>query len=360
MRFFTGKTESLNAGNASECRRSSEVQAGASFSCFRKRTGTAVLVLCSAAVLLLCLCCGEVFLSPARLFEILSGNGDPVLYGMLVNLRLPRIAAGFLAGCALGISGSVFQTVLKNPLADPFTAGVSGGASLGAAAGIILGLSGPGLALAAFGGSMVSVLCTELLSSDCSFGSASLILAGLAMSFVMSSGVMLLFAISDPEKIHRAMLWLMGDLSIARYSLLPQSLIICLTAFFIIMIHHRHCDLLSFGRNFSLSSGVSDGSIRILFLCASVLAAVSVSLAGVIAFVGLAVPHFVRFASGPGHLRLIPLSGLAGGVFLAACDSAGRMAASPYEIPAGIITGFLGGIFFIIFILRRRAGKADG
>lgn len=310
----------------------------------------ALLTIC----LLVSLMTGEYFVSPSELLNVFTGNADDLISGIIMNLRLPRIGAAFLAGSALAVSGTVFQSVLKNPLADPYIVGVSGGAALGAAIGIVFTPNGLAPGLLAFAGGLAAVSFVEIFSRRYAYGSAALILTGISVSFVVSSAVMLLFCFAKSEDVHRALMWLMGDLSIARYDFLPYGFIVCLILFFIIIFHHRHCDIISLGSDFSRSSGVTVRNVRLLFWAASLLAAVSVAIVGVIGFVGLIVPHILRYIFGSGHLRLLPLSIVTGGMFLVCCDALGRSVISPYEIPVGVITGFCGGMFFLVYMLSGR------
>lgn len=305
---------------------------------------------------LITLMAGERFIPPAGILAALTGNAPEPAGAIVMSLRLPRAAAAFLAGASLSVSGAVFQSVLRNPLADPYILGVSGGAALGAAAGIILAPAGFTPELLAFLGSIISVFFVEMLSRRCGYGSPSLILAGISMSFVISSAVMLLFCFAKADDVHRALMWLMGDLSMARYSFLLPGFAACAFLTGVIFFNHKSCDIISFGRDFSISTGVSGAKLRLIFIAASLLAAVSVSVAGVIGFVGLIVPHVFRYIFGANHISLIPLSALGGGVFLMLCDALGRSAVSPYEIPAGVITCFCGGIFFLVYmiVIRRR------
>ena len=299
---------------------------------------------------------GEHFISPGELLSVFFGQADSLTESIVLNLRLPRIGTAFIAGAALSVSGAVFQSVLKNPLADPYILGISGGAALGTAAGLILLPFGLAPEILAFAGSLLSVLFVEMFSRRYGYGSPSLILAGISMSFVVSSAVMLLFCLARADEVHKALMWLMGDLSIARYSILGRGSAACLFFVLIIFLNHKSCDIISFGRDFSLSTGVSENRVRFLFITASLLAAVSVLLAGIIGFVGLIVPHLFRYAFGAKHISLIPLSAIGGGIFLILCDTLGRSLVSPYEIPAGVITCFFGGIFFLayLFAYRRR------
>ena len=180
-----------------------------------------------------------------------------------------------------------------------------------------------------------------------------MVLTGVALSFMLSSGVLLLFSVLRSEEVHRVLLWLMGDLSIARYGLIARMGIFLAVLLAGAMLYHRQMDIISFGEEFASSLGVRRGDVFALFWLGAMLAAVPVALAGVIGFVGLVVPHLARHFFGPRHLHLVPASALGGGMMLALADAAGRVLAPPYEIPAGVITGFFGGIFFLIILIRR-------
>ena len=303
------------------------------------------------------LAAGERFISPVELLSVFFGQPDSLTESIVLNLRLPRIGAAFISGAALSVSGVVFQSALRNPLADPYILGISGGAALGTVAGVIFLPFGVAPEILAFAGSIASVFFVEMFSRRYGYGSPSLILAGISMSFVVSSAVMLLFCFAKADEVHKALMWLMGDFSIARYSFLGRGFAACFFLISVIFLNHKSCDIISFGKDFSLSTGVSQNKVRFLFITASLLAAVSVLLAGVIGFVGLIVPHLFRYVFGANHIRLIPFSAMGGGIFLMLCDALGRSFVSPYEIPAGIITCFFGGIFFLVymFTLRRRA-----
>jgi len=192
-----------------------------------------------------------------------------------------------------------------------------------------------------------------LISKLRRFGSSSLILAGISLSFILWAGVLLIFALSPSQQVHKALLWLMGDLSIARYSMLYRAVPLSALVIIFSLIYHRHLNIIAFGDELSLSMGITAGDIRNIFWLAAVLAAISVSLAGIIGFVGLIIPHITRTLFGPDHKRLIILSSVVGALFLAACDTLGRTIAPPYEIPIGVITGFIGGIFFLVLMIRK-------
>ncbi|TAL35034.1 MAG: iron ABC transporter permease [Spirochaetes bacterium] len=314
---------------------------------------TAALIAVSGAAVVLSLSLGSTFISPYALIQALGGDRDSIEFIILTKLRLPRLFMALAVGASLAVSGALYQSLLRNPLADPYTIGVSGGASLGATVAIVASLSAAWVVFAAFTGAIAVIAAVYLLARRLRMGNTPLILGGIALSFIFSSAVMLLFSVSRAEQVHRALMWLMGDLGIARYAILLPGSLLALALAVLSWAHARQLDILSFGESFAKGLGVSRAEIVRIFWIGSMLAAVSVALAGVIGFVGLIVPHVVRLVSGPGHRRLLPYSALAGGAFLALADAAGRAIVPPYEIPAGVITGFFGGIFFLGLLLAR-------
>lgn len=317
----------------------------------------ALFLLAGATLLVLSLSLGSTVISPAKAWKALTGDGSSLDYLILVNLRIPRVLMALLVGSSLAVSGALFQSLLKNPLSDPYTVGVSGGAAFGATVAIALSLGNFFITLFAFGGSLLAVSLVYALSRKRIFSGESLILTGLAVSFILSSGVLLIFTLVRAESVHRALLWLMGDLSLARYDLLGSMGLFPAALILLAMAYSRHLNIISFGEEFSRNLGVRDRDIRNLFWIASLLSALSVSMAGTIGFAGLIVPHMMRSLFGPHHARLLPASAVGGGIFVMACDAFGRSVHPPYEIPVGIITGFLGGIFFLFILLRRSGGR---
>jgi len=315
-----------------------------------------ILVAVGLVLVVASLCIGTMMLSPFALMRVFFSNAHGVEYAIVASIRLPRILLALSVGASLAVSGTVFQAVLKNPLADPYIIGVSGGAALGATIGILLKAPPYGITAAAFVASMSTITVVYLLSKRMRLGSNALILSGLALGFILSAAVLLMYALSRSEEIHRALLWLMGDLSEARYEDINRAGIIAVFLVLIIMAFHKHLDVISMGDRFSKNLGITENNIRLLFWTASLLSAISVSLAGVIGFVGLIIPHYMRNLFGPGHFRLIPVTAVGGALFLLISDTIGRSVAPPYEIPVGVITGFLGGIFFLVHITRKGSG----
>ncbi len=316
---------------------------------------TAILAVLGGLAIVASLCMGSAFITPARVLEVLWDRIPGPEYEILTRLRLPRILMAFTIGAALAVSGVLFQALLKNPLSEPYTIGVSGGAAFGASIAIILLNQSVYIVLLAFGGSITVIFLVFLLSRRVRIGSTALILGGIALSFILHSALLLLFSVSKSQEVHKALFWLMGDLSIGRFdamgSIGPLTALVIAISFF----YHRHLNIIAFGESFAKNLGVRPWEIKNIFWLAALLAALSVSLGGVIGFVGLIIPHAVRYIFGPNHGVVLPVAALGGGVFLVFSDTLGRAIAPPYEIPVGIITGFLGGIFFLLLLLRKRS-----
>jgi len=319
----------------------------------RKGSKYITLALIGFILIFISLSLGTEIITPFKMFDIFTGNSKGVYYNIIFNIRIPRVFMTLIIGASLGLSGLIFQAILKNPLAEPYLIGVSGGAAFGATIAIILSLSYHFTVIFAFSGSLASITSVYAISRRMKIGTTSLVLAGIAISFILSSTVLLLFSLSKSEQVHKAVMWLMGDLSIARYSNLKWMSILTIFLIILIMMFYKHLNIISFGDKFSKNLGVSENNIRFLFWIAALLAAISVSLCGVIGFVGLIVPHVMRNIFGPDHLKLIPVVSIGGALFLLISDTIGRSIAPPYEIPVGIITGFFGGIFFLLFMIKK-------
>jgi iron complex transport system permease protein len=310
-----------------------------------------LFVIAVIVVLVICVSAGQSFIAPWKVISAASDDGIRVIF---FNLRLPRVLTAFAVGAALAVSGALFQSLLKNPLADPYTIGVSGGASLGAAAAIIAGLSYPLIAGSSLAGGIMIALAVSAMARMRNASPSSVILAGVSLSLILSSGVTLLFALGESRSVHKALLWLMGDFSLARVTfLVPTAAGMGLLALFA-LVYAPHLNLLTYGAAYAKSAGVSRRDAMVIFWIASSLTALAVSLCGVVAFAGLVIPHLARRVTGADHRALLPVCTLGGGAFLALCDTIGRTLAYPYEVPSGVVTGIVGGVFLLVMIMRRR------
>lgn len=276
---------------------------------------------------------------------------------ILWHIRMPRIMLGLVTGIGLAASGCVFQGMLRNPLADPYTLGISGGAAFGATLGMIVaGAAGTiFLPFWAFGGTLIAVVLVYAAASRREFSNATLILSGVILGFIFSSMVLLIFALADARQVHAAILWLMGDLSTSQASVRTAAFVGIPPAVVALAVFSRELDILSLGDDKASHLGVEPGFVKkMLFVAASFITALCVCAAGVIGFVGLMIPHFMRSIVGSRHRMLLPASALAGGAFLVLCDAVARSIMAPMELPVGVITGLAGGLFFLSFLFRRR------
>ena len=292
--------------------------------------------------------------------KALLGQGDNITLTVIRQIRVPRIIMAMTAGAGLAASGCVFQGILKNPLADPFTLGLSGGAAFGASAGFIFGLASISWILipfSAFAGAVLAVGAVYILSSKKRFDSGSMILSGVIISYIFSSAVMLLFSLSNSHQVYSAFIWLMGNLSVFDERLLPVVCIIVVAGTAILCLSGNIINTLTLGSQKAGTLGINiEKTVKIIFLLTSLITAACVSCCGVIGFVGLMIPHIMRKIVGGNHSLLIPASAFAGCIFLPLCDTLSRTLFSPVEIPVGVITSIIGGLFFI-FLMLKNNGK---
>jgi iron complex transport system permease protein len=277
---------------------------------------------------------------------------------ILISIRLPRVIVAALMGIALGASGAVLQGILKNPLADPYILGISSGAALAATIGLLTGFSLFGyfnIPLSAFfGASIVSILVGVIGWRHGKILPERLLLAGIGLSFFFYAMLMLIISISSSEGIRRAVLWIFGDLSIADWSLIPYGFVLITVGLCIALFRTHALNALMLGDELAHSLGFSVHKERFfLFVSVALMTSASVALGGTIGFIGLLIPHIVRFFIGANNTKLIPLSAMCGGAFLCISDVIGRSIISPMEIPSGIITALIGSPYFL-YLLRKR------
>jgi iron complex transport system permease protein len=281
---------------------------------------------------------------------------------IVTEVRLPRVALGFLAGAALATAGMAFQALFRNALATPYTLGVSAGASLGAAiyvhTGVAASLAGiPGHAYAALAGAVVAIaLVYAIARATAEFASATLLLAGVAVSFLFTSIILAIQYVGDVTTSFRIGRWLLGGLEVVGFVPVVHVLPFAVIGIAILLGISRELDLLVIGEESAAARGVRVGAIKqLVFAAASLMVGGVVATCGPIGFVGLVVPHIGRIMLGPSHRTLGPFSVLAGGTFLVACDAVGRTVVAPVEIPVGIITALIGGPFFLAMLVQGHA-----
>ena len=277
----------------------------------------------------------------------------------IAMFRRYRLAAGFLVGAALALSGAVLQALLRNPLAEPYVLGVSSGGAFGAALVIVAGLA-TWHVLALPGGAFVAALATLLtvyaLASRSGAPSVyGLILSGVVVSAMLNSLLMLLISFASVEGLHTITWWMLGNLQVTSGTRLLACGACVVAAFATVWLLARELNALALGREMAHHLGVRTRLVIALALGAATLAAAAaVALAGLIGFVGLIVPHAVRQVVGADHRRLLPVAAVAGGVFLVACDLVARLVLAPMELPVGVVTALTGGPFFLMLLRRRK------
>jgi iron complex transport system permease protein len=294
-------------------------------------------------------------------FSLAGLHSGGVEAQVLRELRIPRIIAAFVAGAVLALSGMAFQALFRNPLATPFTLGVSSGASFGAALalqlglhGVWLGISGP--AAASFAGALLSTgLVYGLTYLRGGFSTATLLLAGVAVSFFFSSLILFVQYTADVYNAFRMLRWVMGGLSVVDYDSIWSMLPFALSGGLLLWLARHELNLLLLGDDLAISRGVEVSKVKlVLFFTVSLMVGGVVAVCGPIGFVGMMVPHMCRLMVGHDHRALVPASALFGGAFLVACDVVARIILAPAELPVGVITALLGGPFFLWLLLSAR------
>nr|WP_232106575.1 iron ABC transporter permease [Pseudomonas mendocina] len=326
--------------------------------------GLAVLLALSCA---LSLAFGAARVELEQVLAILAGHlfgitaETPVSVGqdsIVWQLRAPRVLLGALVGAGLAVVGTVLQAVTRNPLADPHLLGVSSGAAFGAVVvvlylGEFAGLLS--LPLAAFVGALASMLLVLAIASRSGrLHSDRLLLAGVAVSFVMMAASNLLLYLGNPHAASSVLFWMLGGLGLARWELLWLPALCLALALAVLLGLARALNALMAGEQSAVSLGLEPRRVRLLvFVAASLLTGVLVSLSGAIGFVGLMLPHVARFLVGAEHRRLLPVAALLGALFLVWVDVAARTWLAPQDLPIGIVTAAIGGGFFVALLRRR-------
>ncbi len=295
------------------------------------------------------LCLGTEFYTLSRLFSL--SNVDKTI---LFRIRIPRILAGLIVGAGLSVTGAVLQAILKNPLAESYTLGISGGASLGICIGVILGRTAV-IPYFAFLGATISITIVLIASIKRRLYNPTVILLGVALNFLFSSFVLFVMAIIKNEQFQSTMLWLIGDISYFPGGLLLSGTLVISAISLFLIFSGRIYDIMSIGEEKAASMGVNlEKEKKLALILCCIIVGFCVSLAGIIGFVGLIIPHVTRFFFGPIHKRSLPINFLLGGSFLVLADTFARTIIRPVEIPVGVITGFFGGLFFLAILLKGR------
>ncbi|MBJ3811323.1 iron chelate uptake ABC transporter family permease subunit [Streptomyces flavofungini] len=285
----------------------------------------------------------------------------PIRDGIVWNLRMPRTVLAAVCGAGLAVCGAVLQSLLRNPLADPFVLGVSSGASTGAVAVVVLGVGGGALTVSAgaFIGAVLSFALVLLLSQTLGDTTDRVVLSGVAaMQLFSALTSFIVLTAADAETTRGVLFWLLGSLSGAAWSDVWTCGAVLAVALAVCLLHARTLDAFAFGQDAAATLGVHVGRVRVLLLCTTaLLTAALVSSAGAIGFVGLALPHAARAVVGAGHPRLLPVTALAGAVFLIWVDTLARTVLDPQEVPVGVVTSLIGVPAFVAVLYRTRRSR---
>jgi iron complex transport system permease protein len=282
---------------------------------------------------------------------------------ILFQIRLPRLVLGMLVGGSLGMAGASYQGVFRNPLADPYLLGVSAGAGFGAVLALGFGLDigwGPigAVPAAAFVGAVAAVSASTLIARGGWTSPATLLLGGVAMAALFSAAQTYALQQLDETRSREVLSWLFGQLGTSGWDqvwILGPYLVLCGA---VLMALRRHLDVLRVGDDEARALGLDPARTRlIVIVAASLLTAAAVSVSGLIAFVGLVVPHIVRLLFGHSYRIVVPLSALVGATFLAFVDIGARTLTAPAELPVGVITAFVGAPFFAFILWRGRGAS---
>jgi iron complex transport system permease protein len=308
-------------------------------------------------MLLLSLRLGAVGLGVGEIIGALRGVGDPVTVSIVRGLRLPRSLQAAAVGGALSASGATFQALLRNPLAEPYILGISGGAAVGAVAAVVLGGSawaGWVVPSAAFAGALLAIWLVFMIAVSATrvLDSRTLLLAGVVVGAFFNACILLLLTLAEPESFQSALFWIMGSFSGTTWGGLGITAVSLVPPLILLIALARPLNLLSLGEETAACLGVRVERTKLLaYGAASLLTGAAVAVSGVIGFVGLIIPHCVRFLWGSDHRFLLPASVVMGAIFLVVTDALARSIAAPTELPIGVITSFLGVPFFV-WLLR--------
>ena len=313
----------------------------------------ALPVLAAAALLAVL---GAALIGPVSI-DLREIRTDEVVASIFYDIRVPRALLAALVGAGLACAGAAIQGLFRNPLADPALIGVSGGAALFAGMAIVLGvpaLSALGVPLSAFVGGMLTTLLVLYIGRV--GGTIShMLLAGIAINAVAIAGIGLMSYVATDAELRTMTFWALGSFNGASWTGVGLALLIPV-ATVLLTLQSRGLNALTLGDLQAAHLGVSVARLRgYVIILTALVVGISVAIAGVIAFVGLIIPHLIRLSVSSSHYVVLPGSALAGALLLVLADTLARMAAAPLEIPVGILTALIGGPFFVVLIVKQRA-----
>ena len=296
---------------------------------------------------------GAVAIPFGELGDLVNGVGNNAHRQILYNIRLPRTIVAALVGMNLAVAGAILQAVMKNPLADPHIIGISSGAGLAGIGVIVLWPAMEYLIVpVAFVGAMLAACCIYLLAWKNGIRPLRVVLAGVAVSSFLGAGISAILVLYS-DRVHGALLWMVGGLAARSWPHVEIILPYAALGLVLAVLGAGYLNILQLGDDVAKGLGVNVELVRILLTAtAALLAASAVSVAGLLGFVGLVVPHTVRLLIGSDYRYLIPCSALLGIATVTYSDTLARMAFAPLELPVGIFMAALGAPFFL-FLLRK-------
>lgn len=310
------------------------------------------LLLLTPLTLLFALMAGSVSVSLDDVIRALLHEPAGQPSQIVLQLRLPRAVGAFSCGAMLAIAGVLMQVLLRNPLADPYVLGISGGAAVAALLAMLVGAGGWWITGSACGGSLLSMLIVfGLAQGRGSWSPTRLLLTGVVIAAGWGAVVSFILAIAPERNLHSMLFWLMGDL--AYVQTVWPGLTVLLVGLVAAMLSARRLNILLHGALQASALGIEVRQLRwFIYICASLLTATAVTIAGTIGFVGLIVPHLVRLTGITDHRWLLPGSALLGGCLLVVADTIARIVMAPQQLPVGVIMALLGVPLFL-FLLHR-------
>ncbi|MDI6956344.1 iron ABC transporter permease [Pantoea sp. Pa-EAmG] len=321
------------------------------------------LMLMSISMLACMLLAANLGAMPLSLRTLWQAPLSDLAWQIWLTIRLPRVLLAVLTGMALAVSGAVMQGLFRNPLADPGLLGISSGAGLAVALSVVLPVSLPPLltlwlpSLAAFAGSLVVTLLIFSFSRLAQGQLPRLLLVGIAINALCGAAVGVLSWLSNDQQLRQLSLWGMGSLTGAQWPSLLVCALLIVPALLLVQTRARRLNLLQLGEEDAHYMGVDvKRTQRQLLVLSALLVGTAVAVSGIIGFVGLVVPHVMRFCLGSDHRWLLPGAALAGAILLLLADTLARTVVIPAEMPVGLLTSLLGGPWFLWQILRQQRG----
>jgi len=286
-----------------------------------------------------------------------NAGTDSVSHSIFWNVRLPRVILAIVVGASLAVAGVVMQGVFRNPLAEPATVGVSGGAAVGAVIAITLGLSRKVFAF--IGGTLATAVVYGLSRVDGKTDIVTLILTGIAINALSGALIGLAVFIADDDQIRTVTFWSLGSLGLATWRAVAMVLPLAIVGIALSTKFSRTLDLMALGDRSAEHVGVPVERVRLQTIAiVGLLASSAVAATGIIAFVGLIVPHILRLVLGPKHRDLLWSSALLGAIVTLLADLAARTLLSPAELPLGVLTALIGAPFFLWLLRKMRSSES--